>query len=444
MSKKNNKKKTQELPPIPKYQNENLIEDLSSKFRSEETVVQRLQNELFTVSKNSYDRGKEYILGTKAVEIALEQKTKENAFLNEEIMQIRKDREDFEAECKRNFEEKFAIVEAEQKAIVAKVNEEMSTLKENLETEIKTKNDLIETVNKLNAEVLRLNDVNTITVQNYEKKIIRLKDEYYYKLKATTEIFENFLKNNKELLTTDIYTVYCNLKQKFNSKIKECLDYKDKNSKLLDENKIYKISINNSDDIINECAKAQVEHKKKNKALKEEIDEKNKLICKIKEEYQKQVDTISEKFDLFVQEKDNEVKSLKNELTIKKKEYDELRTASQLVLKQRSEMEVFFIDMLKDVKKEIALQRKREYEKNNSRPLLPYINVSQSYAGGSSYSQSSTEVGKDDSIYITSLKKVDIKDIDAESKEKIIRALLNKINDSKNGKNILRLKQALV
>ena len=76
MSKKNNKKKTQELPPIPKYQNENLIEDLSSKFRSEETVVQRLQNELFTVSKNSYDRGKEYILGTKAVEIALEQKTK--------------------------------------------------------------------------------------------------------------------------------------------------------------------------------------------------------------------------------------------------------------------------------------------------------------------------------------------------------------------------------
>ena len=115
---------------------------------------------------------------------------------------------------------------------------------------------------------------------------------------------------------------------------------------------------------------------------------------------------------MFVQEKDNEVKSLKNELTIKKKEYDELRTASQLVLKQRSEMEVFFIDMLKDVKKEIALQRKREYEKNNSRPLLPYINVSQSYAGGSSYSQSSTEVGKDDSIYITSLKKVDIKDID--------------------------------
>ena len=189
MSKKNNKKKTQELPPIPKYQNENLIEDLSSKFRSEETVVQRLQNELLTVSKNFYDRGKEYILGTKAVEIALEQKTKENAFLNEEIMQIRKDREDFEAECKRNFEEKFAIVEAEQKAIVAKVNEEMSTLKENLETEIKTKNDLIETVNKLNAEVLRLNDVNTITVQNYEKKIIRLKDEYYYKLKATTEIY---------------------------------------------------------------------------------------------------------------------------------------------------------------------------------------------------------------------------------------------------------------
>ena len=39
---------------------------------------------------------------------------------------------------------------------------------------------------------------------------------------------------------------------------------------------------------------------------------------------------------------------------------------------------------------------------------------------------------------------VDIKDMDPESKEKILRALLNKINEGKQSKNFVKLKQLVI
>lgn len=438
MSKKD-KKKGQELPPIQKYQNENMIEDLSGKVRVEDAEVSRLKNQLLSMSSDMYKKGQEYIKGTQSVEKALEEKSKQNAFLNSEITQIRKDREDFEAECKKNFDEKFKIVEAEQKAIVAKVNEEMEQVKGDLAKQKLKKKDLKAKVEKLTAEVRRLNNVNIITIQNYENKIKDLNEQYHLKLKATTEIFENFLKNNQELLTTDLYTVYRKLKLKFDIKIKECLDYKDRNEKLSDQNKFFRLSIDNNDEIIHECAKVQVEHKKKNKQLREEVESKTRIIEKIKDEYQKQVDELNEKCTLLINESDEEIKRLQNALSIKTKELEELKAISQQAIKQRSEIELFFIDSLKEVKKEILAQRKRENDRKNN-AIFPYLNVSSSY--NSSGNTNTTK--KDDSIYVTSLKKVDIKDMDPESKEKILRALLNKINEGKQSKNFLKLKQLLI
>jgi hypothetical protein len=50
---------------------------------------------------------------------------------------------------------------------------------------------------------------------------------------------------------------------------------------------------------------------------------------------------------------------------------------------------------------------------------------------------------KDDSIYVTSIKRVDAKDMDPESKEKILRSILNTINVNKNEKGIQKLRNLL-
>ena len=91
----------------------------------------------------------------------------------------------------------------------------------------------------------------------------------------------------------------------------------------------------------------------------------------------------------------------------------------------------FFIDQLKVVKNEIKKKKKSEIEKKKS--YFPYLNMN--------YSQNNSL--KDDSIYVTSIKRVDAKDMDPESKEKILRSILNTINVNKNAKGIQKLRNLL-
>ena len=52
---------------------------------------------------------------------------------------------------------------------------------------------------------------------------------------------------------------------------------------------MFKYSMKNNNDIIDECARAQVEAKKKNKKLKEQIAQKDKIIEQMKLDYQTQI-----------------------------------------------------------------------------------------------------------------------------------------------------------
>ena len=65
-----------------------------------------------------------------------------------------------------------------------------------------------------------------------------------------------------------------------------------KNSNLEQRNREYKLDMDNNEDIINECAKEQIAIKKKTENLIEELNEKNKMIDLVKNEYQKQINLI--------------------------------------------------------------------------------------------------------------------------------------------------------
>jgi len=111
----------------------------------------------------------------------------------------------------------------------------MAGVKENLEMVNKEKKDLSDKVEKLELEIQRLNLVNTNTIQKYENEIKEINEKHSNKLKQTSDIFEKFLENNKELLTTDLYTDYRELKSKFETKKKECVDYRYKNNALYEQ-----------------------------------------------------------------------------------------------------------------------------------------------------------------------------------------------------------------
>ena len=170
----------------------------------------------------------------------MEENTKTNEFLNKEIKLIREKRETFEQECKQNFDKKFEQAQEEKKIAINQITDEMAKVKLNLDIINEDKQKLKEKVEKLDAEIQKLNLENTETIQKYEAEIKEINEKHSSKLRETVSIFEKFLQNNKELLTTDLYTDYREMKTIFESKKDECIDFKSKNNTLNEQNKMFK------------------------------------------------------------------------------------------------------------------------------------------------------------------------------------------------------------
>ena len=356
MSKKKNKK--EELPPLPKYTNEFMLEEVGGKIRIGEKEVDRLANHWKSMNFDYKKNSEDYIKNTQKITDNLDEKTRENAYLNMEITKNIEEREDFERKCKENFERKVEEVKAEQRAVIEKVNAEMDKVKEDLEKQRMKKNNLEFKKEKLTKEIEKLKNVHEITIQNYEHRIDELHFMHHSKLKQITEIFEKFLQNNQELLSTDLFTVYRRLKFKFDTKIKECLDYKSKNEALKEENRDFRLDMENNDDIINKCGEIQLNNKKKNRELNNQIEKKEKLIEQIQMEYKKQFDDLNNKYTSIVKDDEDEIRVLKMELESKNKELSEVKQISREIINDRVDVENFFIDQLKEVKNEIKRKKK--------------------------------------------------------------------------------------
>ena len=425
MSKAKSKKKKDEVPVIPKYNPQNLIDSLNGKIEEEQKDIDNLMGKLTIKKMDYYDKEKKLKKEEVSVSKILDEKTKINTFLNKEITQIREERELFENDCKINFDKKFEEVQEEKKAAIKTITEEMTQVKDKLEIVNQEKQKLLAKIEELELEIQKINNDNSNTIQNYENQIKEINEKHSDKLKQTVDIFEKFLENNKELLTTDLYTDYRELKNKYESKKQESGDYKNKNNKLYDQNKMFKLSMNNNDGIINECARAQVESKKKNKKLQDQIEQKDKIIEKMKLEYQSQISKINDKFTEILQKNESEITSLRNELNNKNRRLAAIQQTSRNAMNARSDLEVFFIEQLRECKMEIA--RRKIMEEERKKNVFPFLNMSISTQLNNN--SGSTD---DESFFITTAKKVEIKDIEPEYKEKLLRNLLNRLNEQNN------------
>ena len=430
MSKNKGKKKKEEVPVLKDYHPEELVTALNVKFKEEEKEIEDLIEKLTKKNRDYEMQKKLYKEEAESVSKILEENTRTNEFLNKEIKLIREKRETFEQECKQNFDKKFEQAQEEKKIAIKNITDEMTKVKFNLDIINEDNQKLKEKVEKLDSEIQKLNLENTDTIQKYEAEIKDINEKHTNKLRETVNIFEKFLQNNKELLTTDLYTDYREMKTKFETKKNEYVDFKTKNSDLNEQNKMFKLSINNNDDIINECARKQVFAKKKMKKIKEQIEQKDKILEKIRDEYQSKITGINDKFSKILQENELEIQYLKNELNIKNKKLMAIEYTSKIAMDARSELEVFFLEQLRECKIEIAKKKKMEEERRKN--IFPFLNMSVSSHFSNNNNSGSTE---DDTFFITTAKKVEIKDIEPEYKEQLLRNLLNKLYEEDNHNN---------
>lgn len=400
MKKGDNKKNKYDLPPIPKHiNNDSINEGIKGReiVSSEPTKLIRVKSQQLNLNPDYRLKGTEYLKEAVSIDKSSCEKNSATSLSLEGIGKLKEDK------------------------ILKSTNEQVHKLTLKLEKTKNKKRELKATISKLVDEIERCSKMNK-----------EINFGLHLKLKATIELFENFLLNNKELLTNDLYSSYSELKKKFETKIKECLEVEYSNKTLKSENKYYRLSIDTNQDILNKCAQRQIELKKKNRLLQMEVEERSRMINQMKTEYKNQFVELENKFNLLLKDNDDEIKSLQLSLKSALKELDEIKATSTLIVNQRSEIEMFFIEALKDVKRDIIAERK----KNEKEKRQMDINNRSSYN-----TNTNTNTKEDESIYLKTIQKVNIKEIGPVNKEKLLRLLMAKFSQNKVNKNYSKLRE---
>jgi len=248
--------------------------------------------------------------------------------------------------------------------------------------------------------------------------------------------------NEKENLFTYNQKVFQKKLEEKDNKIKELEQLLEEEKKKREDNeKKIKYELNTKFiDSIKELNKKLELNEKKVEELNEK-DEKNKIK---KEEYKKQIKTLTNQLNhlnqkvtsMFIEKDDknldeeirsfikdlnekvinqeNEISNLNQELEYVNIENKKLKKITRKIIEQRNEIEIFFLDSLDDVKKELYNKKKDDQKRGHLFPTLK-----KNY----------------DSNFI----KVDIREFNYEMREKILRNLFEKINQSHDPDNYQEL-----
>jgi len=125
------------------------------------------------------------------------------------------------------------------------------------------------------------------------------------------------MNSNSNLLESDIYAIYKEIQEKFESKLKENVNLKGQNDKINDEIKFTKYNLQNNESVLNECITKLAKQTKLIKQYKENLDELNKQIEKKQEEYKKEFQEYNFKTTKLMKEREDEIHSLKKSIKIK-------------------------------------------------------------------------------------------------------------------------------
>ena len=223
------------------------------------------------------------------------------------------------------------------------------------------------------------------------QKRLEEKDEKIKKLtKQLTEKAENAKKEHEIEIN--------NLKKKYISQIKELTN---ENLKL--KNKIEELTMKSDEDDekINEL-------EEKNKKLIEETNEINKkynlfIINDEKNVFEEDIKDLIKKYDDKLTEDQNEINSLNEEMLYLNQENKKLKFLTKEIIEARNETEIFFLEALNEVKRDLYKIKKEKDKRGSFFPTLK-------------------------KNYETNLVKVDIRTLTPEMRERVLRNLFEKIN----------------
>ena len=236
------------------------------------------------------------------------------------------------------------------------------------------------------------NNENTFT---HNKKVMQKRlDEKDEVIKKLTKQLAEKAENAKKEHEINII----NLKKKYISQIKELTN---ENLKL--KNKVEELTMksNEDDEKINEL-------EEKNKKLIEETNEINKkynlfIINDEKNVFEEDIKDLIKKYDDKLTEDQNEINSLNEEMLYLNQENKKLKNLTKEIIEARNETEIFFLEALNEVKRDLYKIKKEKDKRGSFFPTLK-------------------------KNYENNLVKVDIRTLTPEMRERVLRNLFEKIN----------------
>ena len=236
------------------------------------------------------------------------------------------------------------------------------------------------------------NNENTFT---HNKKVMQKRlDEKDEVIKKLTKQLAEKAENAKKEHEINII----NLKKKYISQIKELTN---ENLKL--KNKVEELTMksNEDDEKINEL-------EEKNKKLIEETNEVNKkynlfITNDEKNVFEEDIKELIKKYDDKLTEDQNEINSLNEEMLYLNQENKKLKFLTKEIIEARNETEIFFLEALNEVKRDLYKIKKEKDKRGSFFPTLK-------------------------KNYETNLVKVDIRTLTPEMRERVLRNLFEKIN----------------
>ena len=223
------------------------------------------------------------------------------------------------------------------------------------------------------------------------QKRLEEKDEEIKKLsKKLNEKAENTKKEHEISIN--------NLKKNFMNQIKELTN---ENIKL--KNKVEELTMKSDED--DEKIK---ELEEKNKKLNEEMNEVNKkynlfITNDQKNVFEDDIKELIKKYDDKLTEDQNEINSLNEEMLYLNQENKKLKFLTKEIIEARNETEIFFLEALNEVKRDLYKIKKEKDKRGSFFPTLK-------------------------KNYETNLVKVDIRTLTPEMRERVLRNLFEKIN----------------
>ena len=254
--------------------------------------------------------------------------------------------------------------------------------------------------NMINMLQKRINEIEKELEHNentfvYNQKIMQKKiDEKEQIIKTLNKKIEDITENNKKNAETNMNS----LKKNYILKIK---DLTKENNKLKLKNEELMNKIDENEETIKGL-------EDKNKLLVEQINEVNQkynifIMNDEKKIFEEDIKELIKRYDDKLIEDQNEINSLNEESHYLNQENKRLKTLTKEIIEARNETEIFFLDALNEVKKDLYKLKKEKDKRGSFFPTLK-------------------------KNYEINTVKVDIRTLTPEMRERILRNLFEKIN----------------